>query len=61
MTEGEGGALRVTREHHKADAALRATASDLLLMLYRRVTPERGEVFGDGAVLDRLLERRDLD
>ncbi len=61
VTEDEAGDLHVERTHRKADAALRATASDLLLMLYRRVTPARGEVFGDTAILHRLLHRRDLD
>ncbi|MGH8932944.1 MAG: maleylpyruvate isomerase family mycothiol-dependent enzyme [Egibacteraceae bacterium] len=60
VTEDEAGDLRMERAHRKADVALRATASDLLLMLYRRVTPDRGEVFGDGAILHRLLNRRDL-
>jgi uncharacterized protein (TIGR03083 family) len=54
-----GGDLQVSRGHAKGDAA-GGTASDLLLLLWRR---GRGavEVHGDQAVLDRLLARADLD
>lgn len=43
----------VTREHAKGDAALRASASDLMLFLYGRRDASAGEVFGDRALLDR--------
>lgn len=63
-TDGEGewtirfapGGPRVTREHSKGDVALRGPASDLLLFLWRRVPPERLDLFGDRAVLDRFFE-----
>ena len=45
-----GGRLEVTREHAKGDAAVRGTASDLVLALWRRRTldeTDRFEVFGD--------------
>jgi uncharacterized protein (TIGR03083 family) len=44
--------IDVTREHAKGDLALRGSASDLALLLFRR--PPLGEVqhFGDDAVLD---------
>jgi hypothetical protein len=44
--------IDVTREHAKGDLALRGTASDLALLLFRR--PALGEVtrFGDDAVLE---------
>ena len=45
------GSLEVTREHAKGEAALRGPASDLLLVLYGRVGPERVEVLGDPAVV----------
>ena len=45
------------RGHAKGTAAVRATAADLLLLLYRRRGPEesRVETFGEAAVLDRWL------
>jgi predicted lipid carrier protein YhbT len=56
--------LAVTHEHAKGDAAVRGSASDLLLLLWRRLNlddhAERFEVFGDRAVVDRLLARNDL-
>ncbi|MFM7534412.1 MAG: maleylpyruvate isomerase family mycothiol-dependent enzyme [Acidimicrobiales bacterium] len=62
-TEGEwtfridGGALSVTVGHSKGDVALRGPASQLLLSMWRRVpvSADGLEVFGDRAVLDRLL------
>lgn len=53
--------LIVVRGHERADAALRAPASDLLLMLYRREGKDRGEVNGDSSVIDRFLARTNLD
>ena len=58
-----GGRLEVSREHAKGDAAVRGTASDLLLLLWRRVgldDPGRFEVFGDPEVARRLVARGDL-
>lgn len=40
-------------EHAKADTALRATRSDLLLWLWNRAPAEAPDVFGDPATLDR--------
>jgi uncharacterized protein (TIGR03083 family) len=45
----------VTGEHAKGDVAVRATASDLLLLLWRRKGPEVTRVFGDEVVLSRFL------
>jgi uncharacterized protein (TIGR03083 family) len=59
-----GGRLVVSREHAKGDAAVRATASDLLLALWRRAhldDDSRFEVFGDRSVAQRLLARASLD
>ncbi len=43
--------------HAKGDVAVRATASNMLLLLYGRRKPhhERLQIFGDGALLDRWL------
>jgi len=41
----------VTREHGKGDLAIRATASDLELILYGRPTLDEVVTFGDPAVL----------
>lgn len=43
----------VTREHAKGDVAARGTASDLLLLMWGRVPPDRVEVFGDASLLSR--------
>lgn len=51
----EAGAPVVERAHAKGDVAVRAPASDLLLLLWRRRTAGGLEVFGDAAVLERLL------
>jgi uncharacterized protein (TIGR03083 family) len=58
-----GGQLEFSREHTKGDAAVRGTASDLLLLLWRRAgldDPGRFEVFGDADVARRLVARADL-
>jgi uncharacterized protein (TIGR03083 family) len=52
-----GGALTVAREHGKGDAAVRAPASDLMLLLWRRRPPSELEVFGDATALDRFIGR----
>ncbi len=58
-TDGEGEWLVtlserpvVTREHRKADVAVRGTASDLLLWLWGRMDPP--EVLGDVSVLEGI-------
>jgi uncharacterized protein (TIGR03083 family) len=68
-TDGEGEWLirlspdgaRVSHGHEKGDAAVRGSASDLLLLLWGRLKPDALEVFGDRDVLDRLLTHADLD
>lgn len=47
------------RGHHKGTVAVRATASDLLLLTYRRLRPGDGRctVFGDHTLLASWLER----
>ncbi|GAB2659765.1 maleylpyruvate isomerase N-terminal domain-containing protein [Prescottella soli] len=52
----ESGAVTVTREHRKADVALRGRAQDLLLTMWRRRPLARLEAVGDVAVARDLLE-----
>jgi uncharacterized protein (TIGR03083 family) len=49
-------ALVVERGHAKADAALRGSASDLLLWLWGRGTLDRLERFGDPSIVARVRE-----
>jgi uncharacterized protein (TIGR03083 family) len=44
--------LTVDHMHAKGDVAVRGTASDLLLLLWNRVSADRLEVFGDAGLLD---------
>jgi len=60
MVEVEGGQVRVTDEHGKGDAAVRGTASDLLLFLWGRTPAAPLEVFGDQAVVDNWPKVTDL-
>jgi uncharacterized protein (TIGR03083 family) len=48
-----GGELTVEHAHGKGDVAVRAPASDLLLVLAGRLPLARTETFGDTAVMDR--------
>jgi uncharacterized protein (TIGR03083 family) len=43
----------VTNEHAKGDVAARGTASDLLLLVWGRIQPERLQTFGDASLLAR--------
>lgn len=49
--------LEVTRQHAKADVAVRGPASDLALFAYNRGPADRLEVFGDPAILDEWRSR----
>lgn len=57
--EGSGAAVTWEHGHGKGDAAVRGTASDLLLGVTRRIRGDdaRLEVLGDAAVWPRWLER----
>ncbi|MGH2747116.1 MAG: maleylpyruvate isomerase family mycothiol-dependent enzyme [Actinomycetota bacterium] len=55
------GDARVERVHSKGDAAVRGTASDLLLLLWRRVPAQEVEVIGDTTAVDKFLARTNLD
>lgn len=59
LTRTPGG-LVWANGHAKGDAALRAPAQDLLLVLTRRRGLEGLEVFGDRAVLEELLADTDF-
>jgi len=60
MVEVARGEVRVTDEHGKGDAAIRGTASDLLLFLWGRTPAAPLEVFGDRAVVDNWAKVIDL-
>ena len=45
----------MTTEHAKATTAVRGTASDLLLLLWRRKRPGDVEVFGDAEALEGFV------
>lgn len=49
--------VEVRREHGKGDVAVRAAASDLLLLLWNRADPTALEVFGAASSLDDLRPR----
>ncbi len=49
----ERGKVPATRRgHEKGDAALKGVASDLLLLVWRRLSPKDVETFGDQALVD---------
>ncbi|MFJ6137578.1 maleylpyruvate isomerase family mycothiol-dependent enzyme [Kitasatospora sp. NPDC092286] len=56
-----GGSWQLGREHGKAAAAVRGTASDLLLMLWGRRDADRLEVFGDPEVIKAYRAAFELD
>lgn len=51
LVQCEGKECSVTREHAKGDAALRGPASELLLVLWKRLPLGAVESFGDDAVI----------
>jgi uncharacterized protein (TIGR03083 family) len=55
------GTVDVRRGHEKAEVAVRGRASDLLLLLWRRIPSARLEVLGNAPTLERFLARPDLD
>jgi uncharacterized protein (TIGR03083 family) len=58
---GDDGEPVVTREHAKGSCALRGTASDLLLALWRRHPLSAVDVVGDAGVAERFVARTNLD
>jgi len=57
----DDGSYSVTREHAKGDAALRGTASDLLLVLWRRQDLASVDVVGDAAIAKQFVAHTSLD
>ena len=56
MIDAPGGSVRISPTHGKGDAALRGTASDLLLFVWRRLDPNHPgfESFGDRSIVDEF-------
>ncbi len=54
---GDDGAFIVTRDHTKADAALRGDAHDLLMALWRRAPLDSITVFGDRELAEAFIAR----
>jgi len=52
--------IEVERAHRKGDVAIRGGASDLLLLMWRRVPTSSVEVLGDNALAERFLSWIDL-
>lgn len=52
----DGDNPRVSHEHARGDVALRGSASDLLLWLWRRIPSDRLEAMGDTTLLNRWFE-----
>ena len=61
LMPGSDGSLAVTREHAKGDCALRGAASDLLLVLWRRVGLDSVDVVGDQGVAARFVAATRLE
>ena len=60
LVEVKDGKLDVRHEHAKGDAAVRGSASNLLLLLWRRIPEAEVEVLGDRAALFAFLQASDL-
>ncbi|MEP7046755.1 MAG: maleylpyruvate isomerase family mycothiol-dependent enzyme [Ilumatobacteraceae bacterium] len=60
IREGDDDFL-ITREHSKADCAIRGAASDILLTLWRRVPLSTGDLVGDAEVAARFVAHTNLN
>jgi len=56
-----GDGFAVAREHAKGDCAIRGTASDILLALWRRVPLSELDVVGDRGVAERFIAHTSND
>lgn len=61
VVPGDAMNVTVTREHAKGSVALRGSAEDILLVLWRRLPLEALEVIGNESVAEKFLLRADLD
>lgn len=61
IREREGGGFDITREHAKGDCAIRGSASDILLVLWRRVPLSVCDVVGDADVAARFVAHTNLE
>ncbi len=61
VTPGDADILTVTREHATGSCAIRGTANDLNMLLWRRLSSFDVEVIGDASVAERFLMRTSLD
>ena len=61
VVPSEGDQVVVTREHAKGSCAIRGSAHDLFLLLWRRIPSFGLEVIGDATVAERFLMRTSLD
>jgi uncharacterized protein (TIGR03083 family) len=57
FVDARGGGFTWERAHAKADVAVRASTSELLLVLWGRVPADAVEVLGDGDVLARWRDK----
>jgi uncharacterized protein (TIGR03083 family) len=55
------GGFTFTREHAKGDAAMRGPASDLLLVLWRRLSLDAVDVVGDADIAARFVAHPSLE
>ena len=61
VVPGDADVLTVTREHAKGSCAIRGTANDLNMLLWRRLSSFDVEVIGDASVAERFLMRTSLE
>jgi uncharacterized protein (TIGR03083 family) len=61
LIRSHAGAWQIGHEHGKAAAAVRGSASDLLLFLWHRKPSGAVETFGDAQMLNRFREAASLD
>jgi uncharacterized protein (TIGR03083 family) len=57
----DASGVNVTKEHKKGDVAVRGPASDLVLLLWRRIGPQDVEMLGDSGVAEKFLGWVDLN
>ncbi len=55
LLRGSDDGVIVTREHAKGDVAARGSASDLMLLVWRRLPASQVEVVGNADLLNRFL------